>query len=234
MIRLGIWQLDRNEERTAENGIIESNAGADPIPLEAALDADENLASEDEWKLVEISGQYDPDNQYVMQLRPLEGEQGVHALTPLVTDSGGAILVDRGFLATSEPGVRAEDLPPAEVGDVQVVARLRPSEQGAGGDLAARQLRRVDLGAIGADAEYPVYQAWGELVSQEPEARSELKPIPAPETDAGPHLSYAIQWFLFSCVGVGGYVFLVRAEARGRRELDETSSAQANDLAIAE
>lgn len=234
MIRLGIWQLDRNEERSAENRIIESNADTDPVPLQEALAVDEDLEPNDEWKLVEITGHYDPDNQYVMQLRPLDGEQGVHALTPLVTASGAATLVDRGFLPTGEPGFSADDLPPPETGEVTAEVRLRPSEDGLDGDLDARQLRRVDLGAIGDGIGYPVYQAWGELVAQEPDASSDLKLIPAPETDAGPHLSYAIQWFLFSCVGLGGYVFLVRAEARGRRELAEDSPADRDQLAVSE
>jgi cytochrome oxidase assembly protein ShyY1 len=51
---------------------------------------------------------------------------------------------------------------------------------------------------------------------------------PAPTPDAGPHLSYAIQWFLFACIGIGGFVVLMRAESRLRRE-DEAAQAGVTD-----
>jgi cytochrome oxidase assembly protein ShyY1 len=40
-----------------------------------------------------------------------------------------------------------------------------------------------------------------------------LAPIPLPELGDGPHLSYAVQWFLFAAVAAVGYVLLLRREA---------------------
>ena len=49
------------------------------------------------------------------------------------------------------------------------------------------------------------------LVSSDPEvAAGDPVPVPAPELGEGPHLSYAVQWFIFAvCVAVG-WVFAVR------------------------
>jgi cytochrome oxidase assembly protein ShyY1 len=40
--------------------------------------------------------------------------------------------------------------------------------------------------------------------------------LPLPELDAGPHLGYAVQWFIFAVVALGGWVvLLLRREGRG-------------------
>ena len=221
-VRLGIWQLDRNDQRAARNAVIEANANAEPVPLDDVASPDEPLGSGDEWQQVRVSGTYDPDHELIVQLRPLAGEAGVHVVTPLVTDAGDALLVDRGFVAGGGPADSSTDIPEASTGPVDVVARLRRSEEGrgTGGDPADGAVRYLDVDAIAAIMPYPLYGAWAELVEQSPPADDPPVAVPAPEIDAGPHLSYAIQWFLFACVGVGGFVLLVRAEARGRRELD--------------
>lgn len=220
-VRLGLWQLDRNDERSARNAVISRNEAVDPVPVDEVLATETELAADDEWRRIALSGQYDTGHEIVVQLRPLEGDAGVHVLTPLVTAEGTALLVDRGFVPTDGPATERPRIAPPPSGTVEVVARVRVSENARGteGDPAQGSVRYVDVEEIGATLLYPVYGAWAELVSQAPEADEPLTALPPPEVDAGPHLSYAIQWFLFACVGVGGYVFLVRAEARGRREL---------------
>jgi len=39
-------------------------------------------------------------------------------------------------------------------------------------------------------------------------------PVLAPELTSGSHLSYAVQWFIFSLCAVVGWVFAVRKSAR--------------------
>lgn len=222
-VRLGMWQLDRNEQRSARNAVIEANAGAEPAPLDELIQPGQRLDPADQWRSVEISGRFDADNELLLRLRPVDGQRGVHALTPLVTASGAAVVIDRGFL----PGGDADgevDVPDPPTGDVTVIARLRPSEAaGAGGEPTDGAVRRVDLDALGETLPYPLYGAWGELVSQQPAATG-LQPVPPPESEAGPHLSYAIQWFLFAAVGVGGFIVLFRTE---RREQDDETPPDA-------
>ena len=38
-------------------------------------------------------------------------------------------------------------------------------------------------------------------------------PLGAPHPDEGPHLSYAVQWFIFTTIAAGGYVLLLRKVA---------------------
>ena len=50
--------------------------------------------------------------------------------------------------------------------------------------------------------------------TEPPDAPDVLTPVPVPDLGDGPHLSYAVQWFLFAAVAVIGYPLLLRRQAR--------------------
>ncbi|NEE04225.1 SURF1 family protein [Phytoactinopolyspora halotolerans] len=225
-VRLGMWQLDRNEERSARNDIIEANEQAPPATLEEVLGPDPTSGQLDEseqWRSVEVRGRYDTEHELLLRLRPLEGRRGFHVITPLVTDDGTAILVDRGFYVSDDDD---PDAPAPPAGEVTVAARLRGTEdQRDAGDVAGGHIRYVNVEQIAEAVPYPLVPAWAEAV--EP-AGDDLLALPQPEADPGPHLSYALQWFIFAVVGVTGFVLLIRAEAKGRGP-EPTDSAAADD-----
>jgi cytochrome oxidase assembly protein ShyY1 len=225
-VRLGMWQLDRNEERSARNAVIEANADRDPVSVDDVLEPDRPVASDQVWVPVEATGRYDVDHQIVVRLRPHDGQPGVHVLTPFVTAAGTAVLVDRGFVAQDGPATTIPAVPAPPAGEVDVVGRIRPSEEGrgTGGNAGAGVIRYIDVDEIAQELPYPVYGGWLELVAEDPAPAAAPVPPPAPTTDAGPHLSYAVQWFIFGCIGVGGFVFLIRAESRVRRDDAQQSS----------
>ncbi|HEX6233270.1 MAG TPA: SURF1 family protein [Jiangellaceae bacterium] len=225
-VLLGLWQLDRNEQRQARNAAVEAGLNRPPAPIDDVLAAGRPVDAGDQWRTIQATGRYDGDNQLVLRLRPQGGQAGVHVLTPLVTSSGVAVLVDRGFVATS--GVDVPDVPAPPPGDVEVIARVRASEDGGSrtGDPSTGMIRYVDLEVLAPAVDRPLYGGWLELVEQDPPADDSLALVPPPEIEAGPHLSYAIQWFAFTVIGIGGFVLLIRAEARVRRE---EASSPTND-----
>jgi cytochrome oxidase assembly protein ShyY1 len=225
-VRLGIWQLDRNEERAEHNALIEANSQRDPVPVEEVLRPNTAVEPDQVWTPVRASGSYDVDHQLVVRLRPLDGQPGVHVLTPLVTGSGDALLVDRGFVPHEGSPASSPAIPEPPPAEVEIVGRVRASEEGrgTGGDPATGVIRHVDVDQIAATLPYPVYGAWVEVIDEQPPpAVAPVRP-PEPTLDAGPHLSYAVQWFLFACIGIGGFILLARADARLRR-VDEQAAA---------
>jgi cytochrome oxidase assembly protein ShyY1 len=224
-VRLGIWQLDRNEERAERNAAIEVNAQRAPVPVEDIGDPGSAVAPDRVWTPVRATGVYDVEHQLVVRLRPLEGQPGVHVLTPLVTASGDAVLVDRGFVPQENVSASSPDVPEPPSGEVEIIGRVRASEEGrgTGGDPATGAIRYVDVDEIAALLPYPVYGAWVEVIDEQPPpAVAPVRP-PAPTLDPGPHLSYAVQWFLFACIGIGGFILLARAESRLRRADEEAA-----------
>lgn len=211
-VLLGLWQLDRNEQRAARNAVVEANAHADPVAIDQIIAPDTVVGEDAQWRPVTVRGTYDLDRQLRLRLRPVGGERGVHAVVPLVTSDGTAILVDRGFV----PGADDVAIPSPPSGELTVTGRLRPSEngRGLGGSVDGGAIRYLDIQAIAEEMAMPTYQGWLAMLEENPPARESLRPLPEPTTESGPHLSYAVQWFLFATIGVGGFIALVRADSK--------------------
>ena len=89
--------------------------------------------------------------------------------------------------------------------DVTVTGRLRPSQQRrlgqlsdpAEGDLA--EVQRVDIERLAPQLPGEVVPMYIDLIESDPaEPQPFPEPVIAPELGEGNHLSYAVQWFIFS------------------------------------
>jgi len=213
-VLLGLWQLDRYQQRQDRNTAVSASLDAPTVPLDDVVPPDGPVPSEAEWRTVTVEGRYDTGAEVVLRLRPVQGQAGLHVLTPLSRPDGSAVLVDRGFLPTST----AADLPPAASGTVEVTGRLRLSETGRGSGIDADaqppSIRFVDLDALRDELGLDLAPVWLERVEQVPSESPVLAPIPAPTLSAGPSLIYAVQWFLFGVIAVVGFAVLARRDSR--------------------
>ena len=115
------------------------------------------------------------------------------------------VVVLRGFVGTQPDGSLPEPAPPAgEVVVEGVAIPITRLERTA--ETAVRRL--IEGGRL---VEPVVIQAQS---SEPPDAPETLTPVPVPDLGDGPHLSYAVQWFLFAAVAVIGYPLLLRRQAR--------------------
>lgn len=219
-IRLGIWQLDRLEQRRAFNAQVEAMWAAEPLNL-AGKPADD--LTKMEYRAVTVSGRYDFENQVVLRNRYFQSQYGYNLLTPLLLDDGSAVLVDRGWIPAdgndSPSSWRRYDQP----GRVNLKGqiRLRQARPGIGGasdpTLAPGQSKldfwnNVDLERIGQQLPYPLLDVY---VQPAVDPADDIPPIPyQPELELseGPHLGYAVQWFTFAGILMLGYPFYVRKE----------------------
>ena len=68
---------------------------------------------------------------------------------------------------------------------------------------------------------------WVQLTSSSPaQAGGEPEVLPLPTLDEGPHLSYAIQWFIFSTIAVVGYPLILRRKARDGDRPDDVAPVE--------
>ena len=79
--------------------------------------------------------------------------------------------------------------------------------------------RGVDLERVAEQVDYEVLPAYLQRVSSDPDEVTaagdpELVPLGLPEPSEGPHLAYAVQWFIFTTIAVIGYALLLRRVAR--------------------
>lgn len=211
--RLGVWQLDRLDQRRQRNAEIETRLAAPAVEVPvAAADAD-SLA----WRRAEADGTFDFDRQIVEMAHSYRGAPAVHVMTPLLLADSAAVLVERGWVPS--PDGRTVDLARLAERDRSVVTGVllaRDTRDAPSGDDWPRYVRRADPATL--DSLYPYRLAPVLLRRTDPPAGAPdlLNVVPPPELDDGPHLSYAIQWFAFATIAVvGGAVLLVR---QGRRE----------------
>ncbi len=210
MINLAFWQLRRLDERQTLNDRVAASTTAAIVPL-----ADVSLADPDavEYRRVEVTGTYVAAQFAVVNLSQA-GTTGRDPVNAMQLADGSLILVNRGFLAFDA------DLVAPPVGKVSVIGRLRPSQSG-GTDQRADddtpqviEIRRIDLDEIAEQFDEPVAPMYIELLESLPTDSPVLLPVPLPAASNGSHLSYTIQWFIFSvCVAIG-WVFAVRKTAR--------------------
>lgn len=226
-VGLGFWQLDRLSQRRDDNAAIDERSRipvmkvTDVIPPDAGLDDVDDLR----YRQVSLTGTWDPDGQVLVRPRSLDGVSGWHVVTPLVLADGRAVLVTRGFapLSTDLDVVREAVAPPT--GEVTVTGLAFPTQERRGigptdpDDGVLEELARVDIGRIDEQYGRDLLPVYVQLATPAPTDATALpRLLPTPTTDEGPHLSYAVQWFLFAGVGLVGWPLLLRHTAdEGRR-----------------
>jgi surfeit locus 1 family protein len=191
---LGAWQLERLQWKLALIARVDSHMAAAPLPLDQLLVMNPDDA---QYRRVTLTGQFDYAKEaYVFTTD--EGAAVYHVLTPLKTNDGSVLMVDRGE-------VPKERLDPATrtagnvTGQVQVTGVWRaPDAPGAftpPPDTAKRIWYARDLGTIAA-ADHLTLNA--PVVVE-----ADAAPNPGGWPRGGrtvvsfrnQHLSYAVTWF---------------------------------------
>jgi len=216
MLNLGFWQLRRLDERQERNTAVSGRVDLPPAPLDAVLVPGADL-QDLRWRPVTANGRYLSDEQFVVVNRSQRGAAGEIVVTPLELPDGRVLLVSRGFVPLGRP------VPDAPAGDVHITGRLQPSQRRSTGGLSdaptgdLTEAQRVDIDRLAPQLPGDVVPMYVELTSSDPaEATPYPEPLTLPELDDGPHLSYAVQWFIFTVAVAGGWVLAVRKSLRAR------------------
>jgi surfeit locus 1 family protein len=212
--RLGIWQLSRLHQRRATNVATLAARAAPPVELAPGLSRTDTLGEH----FVVAEGYYDHGHEILLRGEVFEGAPGVEVVTPLLlADGGPAVLVNRGFLpapdavsavleGTQEPGRQT----------VRGVALPLGSAPGEPLEHAGRTTwRRLDADELRRWLPYAILPIY---IRQTPDSSLPRFPrrLAPPAVDEGPHLGYAIQWFLFAGLAAA-FAFLVVGRMDDRR-----------------
>jgi cytochrome oxidase assembly protein ShyY1 len=224
---LAPWQLGKNTRTSRENNQISSSLNIDPVALTTVLPHQDSSAPDAQWRRVTASGHYRPEGQVVLRLRIDAGDASYEVLTPFAVDGGPTVLVNRGYVkAVDGPGV-----PPfaaAPTGTVAITGRLRDGEPVRVGKEPFRrdgiqQVYSINPAQVSQVTGVPLTGSYLQLVDDQPGG---LGVIDIPHLDAGPYLSYGIQWIAFGIVAPIGVGYFVMAEIRQRR-LEKAQSGSA-------
>jgi surfeit locus 1 family protein len=216
--RLGVWQLDRLDQRRMFNAQVESMHAAPLLDLNNELP--ENISTM-EWRAVTVSGEYDFENQIALRNQYSGDEYGYHLVTPLLFN-GTAVLVDRGFIPADGNSAPLDWRTYDEVGTVTVTGQIRlgqgkPAFGGVADALpeSGEMLfvwNNLNLEQIAAQLEFPILAIY---IQPNMEIGDTIPPIPfqpVVEITEGSHFGYALQWFAFAVILFAGYPFYLRKQ----------------------
>jgi cytochrome oxidase assembly protein ShyY1 len=143
------------------------------------------------------------------------GAAGYDVVTPLTLQDGRVVVVNRGFLPLAEP------LPADIAGrQVTVTGRVRVSDTKQFGEIdnSAQsdliEIQRIDLQILDDVIDGDVLDVSIDALESTPPDDPRLAPVAEPTLSSGPHLSYTVQWILFSVCAVAAWALLIRRAAR--------------------
>jgi cytochrome oxidase assembly protein ShyY1 len=215
---LAPWQLGKNTKTSRENNQIQQSLTTAPVPLKTLLPQQDSSAPDAQWRRVTATGHYLPDKQLAARLRVADGEPAMEVLVPFMVDGGPSVLVDRGYVRPAQ-GSRLPSVPPPPRETVTITARLRDSERPVLDKESfisdgVRQVYSIDVSQIATLTGVPLAGSYLQLVDNQPGG---LGVIGLPHLDAGPFLSYGIQWITFGVIAPILLGYFVYAEIRARR-----------------
>ena len=224
MVNLGFWQLRRLDERRDRNALIEARAEQPVTPVGDLLDPGDAPATVEgvRHRSVTATGTYHDDATVAVRNRTQDGMAGAWLVTPLQLEGGERIGVIRGFVGLAADGSVVDA--PAPTGEVTVTGLVVDPD-----GLDGTAPRDVDPLLAAGGGILPALVRADESDPPEPNAAdptrpepASILPVPPPELSEGPHLGYAVQWFIFSAIAVIGYpLVLRRVAARRGKEVDD-------------
>ncbi len=196
MLALGDWQLDRAEykrglqarfdlgERTALHTLSLNDVAAGDG---AAL-----------YRRVQLQGHFDAAHQIYLDNRLRNGRAGYEVITPFVLDSGGVVLVNRGWLAWPDRRTSPDARPPEtrlELEGVLLRAQQRYFELSTH-TVAGTVWQNLDLARFRELTGQPL----PDILVQQHSATDDglLRQWPRPDYGVSTHEGYALQWFALS------------------------------------
>ncbi len=221
LVALGLWQLDRAQQKAAIRDAFVARAQLPPVELGSEpLDAD---ALEYRWATAR--GRYEADHQVLLDNKVYRGRPGYHVLTPLrVERSAPRLLVNRGWVGWGEDRQRLPDVMPPTA-EVTVRGRLRrPASDQFTLERAPAAMtgpmpvvwQRLDLALFARQTGYAVQPLVLELDADASDAGGFVRDWPVYQ-DAwiSRHRGYALQWFALAAAVLIIYVVV---NVRGRRD----------------
>ena len=215
-VALGVWQVQRLAWKQALIARVDRNVHGAPVPAPGPGQW-ASLTPEDEYRRMQAHGRMDYARQ-VLVAATTELGQGYWVLTPLQTEQGAWVLVNRGFVPTEQ----RERVPEGALEET-VTGLLRFSEPGGrllqANDPAAGRWYSRDVAAIAADRKLagPVAPYFLDQVATQGAGAAWPRPGLTVLRFRNDHLVYALTWFALAAMMAAAIGYVLLDDRRRRR-----------------
>lgn len=239
-IGLGYWQRTLWKDRADAQGLVYAKLNAAPAAIDTVDPVGHQVAQDQQWVAVTETGHYDTAHQFAVRNRSQNENAGWYVVTPLVLSDGSAVLVNQGWIATSNsdvPSTSMPTLPPVPGGTVTVKGWLQPDETSANSritddtkSLPTGEIALITKPDLQTRVPYPLHDGSIQLTSSTPAntAPTAAQPVPGPSYDNTMYIAYMIQWWVFAIIMPIVWFKLLRREADER--LNKELHAAEDDL----
>lgn len=217
-VALGLWQLDRADEKRNLQADYDRRALEPPVALDGQLRRGEDLR----FYRVAAEGVYEPERQILLDNRVLAGSVGYYVVTPLrLRDSDTRVLVNRGWVPLGRGRAHLPAVPPPAGTQRVVGVATIPLE------------RKYSLGMPTPGPSWETVWPYMDMARYRAAVAQPLQPVVIlldPHSDGGyvrqwarldagiaTHQGYAFQWFALALALLTLYVFV-----NIRREREES------------
>ncbi|MES9990460.1 MAG: SURF1 family protein [Candidatus Thiodiazotropha sp.] len=198
---LGLWQLDRAEQKRSQGSALEMRRKQPQLSLNAPLPDAQQLL----FRKVAVEGRFLNQHSVLIENRKHQGKTGYHLVTPLqLTGNNGIVLVNRGWFVHDRLGQALQEAKREQ--DVRIEGEIRIPKPPA-----------IELQQSGTESgpnppHWPFltldrFSDWSGLdilpivVLQSPQAGHNLvRQWPHPRVSDLMHIGYAVQWFAFAII----------------------------------
>jgi surfeit locus 1 family protein len=229
--RFGVWQLSRAHTKLAYEAQV---AERSVMPALAVGDlARDATAAEGQWQRhIALVGEWDLAHTVFLMNRTMDERSGFYVMTPLRLPDGGAVVVQRGWVARDDSDPMKVPPVPMPTGSVKLYGHVAPWPShwidighGAGGPV------RQNLELVGFTAESGLALR-PETVVEDTTADNAADglrrdwPTAVGGVSVTTNYGYAVQWFAMSIAFLGLWVWLQfvrprqQAQARSESPLD--------------
>jgi cytochrome oxidase assembly protein ShyY1 len=198
-VYLGIWQLDREDEKLALMQAVESRVNQIPLSTGALLALGEQV----DGLPVRINGHYTQRQPLLKDNVVLAGRVGFEVLALFIDESTNrTFLVNRGFVPMGKTRDIPPLIPPTPFDRLTLTAHIYVStavdRQYAAGELIDGQqiVQSADPRVLQASLGSPVYPYLLRLDESTPTALPRYWPVTSMSPEK--HRGYAVQWFLMA------------------------------------
>lgn len=199
LLSLGIWQMQRMTWKEGLLKTIEARIDADPVPLPTVPNEEQ-----DRYRAVTVAGEIEDEELHVFWVTK-EAETGYRIISPLVTEEGRRVLLDRGFIpAAAKDALRT-------AGASAITGNLLWPDDGDWTTPAPE----VDTNILYArDVAYMAERLGTDpvlIVARTSSLQADITPEPV--TSAGipnNHLQYAITWFSLAAIWAAMTAYFLR------------------------
>lgn len=208
-IRLGIWQLDRAEEKQQILVAYEQRNAAARITLDA-----DNLESIESYQRVSVTGQSDAGHQILLDNKTYKGRVGFEVLLPVqIRGSEKWILVNRGWLAMGHsrnelPDISVDSMTEVFHGVVKVPLgdEFTIGNGNQWGNHWPQLIQWLNINEAATNLGYDLVPYI--LLQSKDDKGGYVRDWKMISSSPDKSISYAVQWFSFAIILLGLFLFL--------------------------